>query len=243
MKTQRQSWPKVDHGLNWMPYDGWTILFDAEGGRPFDTTPCDENSAQLAGVTGAMARTLGASKPDCVAVLPISTHHITVCDGVDPAMFARSPRSRHHRSLRTGDIDRFPRELRTAITTLLETASSTLDLEINGAELRGTAIVVNFDPTHACTDAFSNVCSARADVLRILGDLLGLELGRPWRPHVTLGYLTDRDRRRSVRSVVAEIDAQASDVAGVLRMSGAGLYRFTSMVNFVRVPELGGNRS
>ncbi len=240
---KRQSWPKVGHGLNWMPYAGWTILFDAEGGRPFDATPCDEHSSQLAGVTGPMARTLGASKPDCVAVLPISTHHITVCDGVDPAMFARSPRSRHHRSLRTGDIDRFPRGLRTSIATLLETASSTLDLEISGAELRNTAIVVEFDPTHACTDTFSSICTARADVLGILGDLLGLELGRPWRPHVTLGYLTDRDDHGSVRSVIAEIDAQASGVDDVVRMSGAGLYRFTSMIDFVRVPELGGNRS
>jgi hypothetical protein len=76
-----------------------------------------------------------------------------------------------------------------------------------------------------------------------LGELLGLPLSRPWRPHVTLGYLADQDARKSAKPIIAEIDDQASRAPDVLRMHGAGLYGFTSMVEFHRIAELGTNRS
>lgn len=240
----------VDLAPTWAPIRGWSILFDDPGSPPTggrlqrltvvrEPSGLYDSLAELAPVlvTGEGARG--------VAWLPPSVFHVTVADGLSNVRIGRSRRRRSRRAWERliealpASVDEIRRTLdRSSVAWrgLLEAARNPVTFAFDGAEVRGDAIVACLRPL-TTSDAVSlrSISRARAEALDALSRDLRADLTTPWRPHVTLGYVANRDIGSSLVDRVSTAGrSHISKVGATITFRSASLYVFTSMVEFWR---------
>lgn len=231
--------PKVG-ASGWAPLPGWTTLFDELDGVPlvpYDPAVGGEftlHQGQPVTDLGEMLRLEGG---DEVAVLPYSTHHVTVCDGIHERMLQRAKRKADVRVLRTGDVDQFPAPLVDALSSVLAAAAPGGTFSVANVERRNFAIVVGLEPVGDATRAVvDDITRQRATFLAALGEILGRDLNAPWEPHITLGYLRRRPPTDGLEALVGRLDDAARVSTTRVQLAGAGLFRFRDMTSFRRIP-------
>lgn len=222
---------KVAPDGSWTPFRGWSILFDQVDGIFVDRevpTAGDVPAPEHETLSARLAATLTESHSP-LAVLPASTHHVTVCDGVNPAVLQRSG---DHRGV--GLVDGpMPEVLHEPIQDVIDAAADGLTLEVGRIELRNSALVLALEPTGAHRARAKELERRRHRLLIVLGRLLGLEMTTQWRPHITLAYRHHPTGGFGVQAVDRLLEQLRAEHP-LVTAAGAGLYRFDSMVSFRR---------
>lgn len=229
--------PKVS-ATGWAPLPGWTVLFDRLNGVPlvpYDASAGGEHALHEGQAVTDLGEMLRREGGEDVAVLPYSTHHVTVCDGIHERMLQGAPRKTDVRVLRTGDVDQFPAPLVDALAALLAAAAPGGTFSVADVERRNFAIVVGVEPVDDPTrKVVADISEARATFLDVLGDVLGRDLSAPWEPHITLGYLRRRPPSADLEALVGRLDEAARASTTWIELAGAGFYRFRDMNSFRR---------
>lgn len=223
--------PKVAPDGSWAPFRGWSILFDQVDGISLEggaSMTGDTISSEQGPLSVRLAAMLTEAQPP-VAVLPPSTHHVTICDGVNPGVVARSGTG-----TRVDLVDGpMPDVLHGPIQDVIDAAADGLDFEVGRVELRNHALVLSLEPTPADRARAAELERRRDRLLTSLGGMLGLDLVSRWRPHITLAYRHPRTGTLDVQAVDRLLDVLRVEQA-VVTATGAGFYRFDSMVSFRR---------
>lgn len=225
--------PKIDATGDWARFEGWSVLFDRVDG----ISPGQE-SRPLHTLSAELTRGLAELDDRTLKLLPSTTHHITVCDGVNTSRAQRSSRRDAEHLCRP---DRLPPSTTALIDELVAAARPGLAFRARHVEVRGSALVLALDAIDRV--AFQTLQILRSRVLDDLQELLDVSLVAPWEPHITLAYTIgaasapDTETMATANSIVHGHD-------GAIRAAGASIYRFDSMVSYQRwAPAVGTPRA
>lgn len=223
---------KVDPDGRWVPFAGWSVIFDRLDGQWLDdrSRPMDDTTPAPVSALDSHLRSLD---DPALAVLPAATYHITVCDGVNPSALAGKT-SPDHALIGLGHGA--PAGLRAALRRLIAVGDQPVDFSSVGVEVRNNALVLALEPTDASRLVTDEIIHRRDQLMAELGRLLGTDVTSRWRPHITLAY------RRSptdqvLTTTLHELEARLGAFAPTVRVDGIGVYQFDSMVAFRRVSE------
>lgn len=248
----------------WAPFKGWSVVFDTDpdgdqhddgGGRsgavadgvellhlPAELIAGHNLYSRLSAWSADLPGHLG--QPAGYLPLPPSTYHVTVCDGLSDAQLQETSGNARQRiatmlnSLPGAVVD--PASLvphaADALAHLVERAAPPIDLSFEGIETRGHALVVVLEPCHASLPACAKIVEARSTLLSALGTDFGLDLITPWRPHVTLGYWTNRDIAELHQHLVESGSQAILDAApdSPIRVGRASVHAFDDMATYWR---------
>lgn len=258
--TVRITTPKLlDLTPTWAPFTGWTVLFDNPGPRSgtvpeghLDRLEVEDFTGRLA-LYGRLARVQRAVDDRLgdapVAFLPPASFHVTVMDGLSvPHVELLGDRQ----GSRLAEVlDRIP-DVADAfdtvtpdgveLTGLLDAVgASPIELELDAVRCRGHAILADLKPSRTARAAFGRIERVRRSTLGALGDAVGFDLVTPWTPHVTLGYVANREAagelRHTIERAAAGVETAPADER--LAFTAAGPYVYTSMTTYYRARSRG----
>jgi hypothetical protein len=241
---------KLDEsGAGWAPFRGWSVLFDPPGAAPapslLSLDPAAVEAEPAYGVLAQIATDLVdltvASASVELVVLPASTYHVTICDGLAEDRVAANDEASQQL------LDELPASLADWATALdfaaphlwrlLAAAQGAHVLDVDSIEVRGHAVVAALSAARDTPgESDDALVDARDALLARLGEHHGADVGSPWRPHVTLAYLRRREDGALLASRLAHLGPQARDDVAPLTFSSASLYAFTDMVTYWRLP-------
>lgn len=179
-----------------------------------------------------------------LAWLPPSTYHVTVMDGLSaPHVAMLGP----ERARCLGAcLDRLPRSVADleALTLGDGAALQRLCAAVGAAPVdyravsivcRGHAVLAELQPTDGSVDAHAAIERLRESTLSTLEHQTGLQLTTPWQPHVSLGYVANRQAARALAAALTEQPISADDIAEhTIRYRSAGVYGFLDMADYRR---------
>ncbi|MGB3733899.1 MAG: hypothetical protein WA964_03005 [Ilumatobacter sp.] len=245
--------PKVtDLEPTWAPFRGWTILFDNPdldlGPSPvLLETPVDTTGNRVYATLQSVAQTIAENLPDApIAWLPPTSFHVTVMDGISGPHLGRMQPGDVSRQLAAG-FDRLPDSLVTPhdltaghdIRSVVSTGcSAPIRFELDAVRCRGHAVLAELRSSVSSEPALARLDEARRISLGDLGASVGLDLVTEWRPHVTLGYVVNRDVAAASSAEIEHIAAQEiegfDDRSTTISFSSVSLYGFTDMASYWR---------
>jgi hypothetical protein len=243
----------VDLKPTWAPFVGWSVLFDnphlpvAGKSSPWLTTDPKVTSPvefyeRLAGVISRLASDL--NEPG-LAWLPEWSYHVTLADGVSQRNIDRLPRP-DAKTLWADLLGRMPSSV-AEIRGLLESdqggwadlmfsaPAPPITFGIDALEMRGHALVAGLKPsTSSDDDRLRQLRSTREAAVSDLAKDTGLDLLRPLRPHLTIGYVANLETAESLVSRISAISRHVNDALSdvTITFRSADVYAFTSMVEF-----------
>lgn len=253
MTTERRiTNPKlVDLTPTWAEFRGWTVLFDnpsqpipREHPVPLSADPRRDDEVLYRHLAGLASELESHFAEFPTAWLPPSTYHVTLMDGLSAPHVGRAAGGVAERLART--FAAMPAaltgrdELLFGAQRQLEAASSLAGpvvLQFERVRCRGHAILADLRPDPASAAVWDHLIVRRAELFRALERATGLKLATDLHPHVSLGYFASRD---DATRYGGEVTAYAEQHAGTpppISFVSAGLYGFTSMVDYWRAPE------
>lgn len=238
----------------WKRYPGVSLLYDAPGSAavsglaPLETLgPAGPEGVlydRLRDVAEALvgqARAAGAE----LCLVPPSTYHVTLCDGVNEGSRAHVPEGRREEVART--LDELPDSLLWAngVMRLLRDPeirwsvwTDPVTFRVQGLSVWGHALTARLVPAGTPSQAaMSRHAKARTELVERLRVQVGAET-QAWRPHVTLAYFANEDHAAHARTALLprwqELARERTAQASVTFRS-ASVYGFTDMVSYWRL--------
>lgn len=246
----------VDLAPTWRRVRGWTVLHTAspdakEGCRLYDlTSGSPDNLATLAVLHDWFRDVIETDDlRRAIAPLPLSTLHVTVCDGLsdlDRNKVTGRGSARLDRCLASlpGGVER-PDEIALGhgqeLCAVVDAASRPLRYAVTGVAHRGSAFVVELAVIADDRDAFDELCRHRTILQRSLSGALGTDIATRLRPHVTLGYAANAPlaARHGPHVTARSADVVADLAERVIEFRGAAVFAFDDMVSFTQGPGRG----
>ncbi len=165
-------------------------------------------------IRGTDDRREPSRRTDCLA--PSTSFHVTVMDGISSPHLGRMQPGDVSRQLAAG-FDGLPDSLVTPhdltaghdIRSVVSTGcSAPIRFELDAVRCRGHALLAELRSSVSSEPALARLDEARRISLGDLGASVGLDLVTEWRPHVTLGYVVNRDVAAASSAEIEHIVAQ-----------------------------------
>lgn len=253
--------PKVtDLRPTWTPFRGWTILFDNSDNEhgPIPAlldTPLELPGNRAYSTLETLARRIATHVPDApIAWLPASSFHVTIMDGLSAPHVEQMAPGQRRVELVAG-LDALPASLDgpTRLTAghdiepVIEAGCAPIRFELDAVRCRGHAVVAELRVEPSSVAALTRLTEVRHQSLGELGAMVGLDLVTDWRPHVTLGYVANRDAAAAYTFPIEHISALTTETldrqSTSIAFHGAGLYGFTDMATYWRLSSGPNSRS
>ncbi|MBR9812307.1 hypothetical protein GYB61_00445 [bacterium] len=242
----------------WAPHAGFTLLFDnpdiADGGLRDDghgqllTCRYDKHADQA--LYGALAAWMQAQNPAKLrrdlgfCAMPPSTYHVTAWDGLNVAVLPKA--NAETQSAMQPWFDDLPvaapPDAVTSVRSTQAALNAMLPIRFAFDALRsstGVGIVADLKPADAeQAERFAAFQAQRLARAEQHEADWGWAYTTPLEPHITLGYFPNADCGRAVEAQMLRWDDELrSTLDGLtLEFTQIGLYSFTDMVRFYRVP-------
>jgi hypothetical protein len=239
----------------WAPFAGFSVLFDNPGAQAERSRPGTRLAPRIepfpeldfySGLAGGLRRMGGAglTLEYALWLLPPATYHVTAWDGVNPDnVEALSPGDRT-------EVQRFLEALPASLaappkaldlvtrSTLVSSGPAPIELGYDSLTLgEDSALVARLAPAASSQPAFARLLEARGALSEAAHEALGIDLARPYQPHVSLGYFAHEEGAAAARPRLAEWDRLLSETLSGRRIGFGplGVYAFSDMATFYRV--------
>jgi 2'-5' RNA ligase len=241
----------------WASFRGFSLLFDHPGAGPAprDGVACLERGLDAAPLRlyRALREGLARIGPEpltrthLLCLLPPSTYHVTVWDGIhDGNLAAVTPVHRDECACclqeLPGSLGRSDVFREITASTLVQQPDWNIRLRFERLEnWSNVSLVARLGPADPASAAsLARLTEARAELTGAFGQRFGVRPAAVYVPHVTLGYFANEDLAEQARSLVdAWSEPFSQETAGLaLPVHRVRLYGFTDMATFFRPPDI-----